>query len=358
MSDTSDPLAIGQRLVAVLETGRRTATYKLASLMALIDYSIEHLREDPGAPMSVPIRDLAERVLDLYWAQVLPLEGATRLRQTTGSVARILRSVETLRERSGVAATRRSLGQARMQDPQAYEAAVADTVLTLVHQPLLRLQQVGNDRGACFLYDDSWMSSNLSRSAIDAHGGSVDLFPGVAHALARLSGLLKPTIEILWVEDVRRMNKELVADTPDLMGHLFGRDRVSLSPVRVAFADSFGARCFYCDRGVGSSAPVDHVLPWSKVGLDGLTNLVMACAACNSDKSHSLPAVELVSRAVDRDSSTLESIARELGWPTQRDRVIGAARGLYRSQPSGTPLWSGINRRAQLDLVWAPAWMV
>jgi hypothetical protein len=33
-----DPLVLGQRLVAVLETGLRTATYKLATLMALIDH--------------------------------------------------------------------------------------------------------------------------------------------------------------------------------------------------------------------------------------------------------------------------------------------------------------------------------
>ena len=32
-----DPLLLGQRVVAVLETGMRTATYKLATLMALID---------------------------------------------------------------------------------------------------------------------------------------------------------------------------------------------------------------------------------------------------------------------------------------------------------------------------------
>lgn len=33
----SDPLLLGQRVVAILETGQRDATYKLATLMALID---------------------------------------------------------------------------------------------------------------------------------------------------------------------------------------------------------------------------------------------------------------------------------------------------------------------------------
>ena len=40
---TIEPLALGQRVVAVLETGLRTATYKLATLMALVDHCIEYL---------------------------------------------------------------------------------------------------------------------------------------------------------------------------------------------------------------------------------------------------------------------------------------------------------------------------
>jgi hypothetical protein len=38
-SSTADPLALGERVVAVIETGVRTATYKLATLMALTDLS-------------------------------------------------------------------------------------------------------------------------------------------------------------------------------------------------------------------------------------------------------------------------------------------------------------------------------
>ena len=197
------------------------------------------------------------------------------------------------------------------------------------------------------------MHDAVTKSDLAAHRGEIVLYPGVAYALGRLSGLLKPTIEILWVEDVRRMNTHVSADAPDLMGHLFGQDRVALAPARSALMDAFGARCFYCDRSVQSSAPVDHVLPWSRVGLDGLTNLVVACVACNSDKSESLAVIELVTRALGRDAGTMDAIAADLGWPTQRRRVIGAARGIYRGQPAGTPMWSGVRRTMPLDLVWA-----
>src|SRR5271156_6195655 len=88
----ADPLLLGQRVVAILETGRRTATYKLATLMALVDYCTEHLPFDERATLDVSVRDLAARVLDLYWYQVRPFE-ERELRQVKGSKANILDAV-------------------------------------------------------------------------------------------------------------------------------------------------------------------------------------------------------------------------------------------------------------------------
>lgn len=202
------------------------------------------------------------------------------------------------------------------------------------------------------------MHVNLTAAQLAAHGGAIELYPGVAWSLARLSGLLKPAMEVLWVEDVRRWNKGLVAHVPDIAGHLFGRDRVSLAPARAALLDTFGARCFYCGAAVGESAPVDHVLPWSRVGIDGLANLVVACVRCNTNKSQSLPATRIVEQVVTRDRRLMERMATELGWPTQLDRVVAAARGLYRGQPPGTPLWSAVDQVAPIDLAWTAGWLL
>ena len=96
MSDAIDPLLLGQRVVTILETGARVATYKLATLMALIDHCIENLPEHPSDPLPVPIPDLAHRVLELYWRQVRPFEGHD-LRQSTGERERIPRAARALR---------------------------------------------------------------------------------------------------------------------------------------------------------------------------------------------------------------------------------------------------------------------
>ena len=102
--------------------------------------------------------------------------------------------------------------------------------------------------------------------------------------------------------------------------------------------------------------PTDHVLPWSLVGIDGLANLVLACARL-TDKRNSLPALDIVDRVLVRDRAVLEAIASELQWPTQRKRVVAAARGLYRGQPTGVPTWSGYRETTALDISF-PRWWI
>lgn len=48
----------------------------------------------------------------------------------------------------------------------------------------------------------------------------------------------------------------------------------------------------------------------ARLGIDGLANLVPACARCNNSKWHSRPAVEHVDRALARD----RSMPRRAGW--------------------------------------------
>ena len=134
----SDPLLLGQRVVAILETGPRTATYKLATLMALIDHCIEHLPDNPRDTLLVPIPDLAHRVLEIYWRQVRPFEGQ-ELRQSTQPRARILVAASTFRNSAGRNA---SLEVAVLRAPAAYEAAIDEITLCLAQQPLHRLQRL------------------------------------------------------------------------------------------------------------------------------------------------------------------------------------------------------------------------
>lgn len=352
-----DPLVLGQRVVAILETGARDATYKLALLMALIEYCIENLPDRSDDTLQVPIAELAHRVIALYWRQVRPFEGQELVQRRTGNRARIIDATKRLRAAAGIGNSGLSLEVAMMRVPDAYADAIDTVVIALAKQPLPRLQKLpGAAASDPFLYDDSFLGENASRKILRAHDGSIVLKPGIASGLARLAGLLKPALEIMWVDDVRRMNRFLDAEIPDVAGHLFGRDRLALSAIREPFKDAFGPHCFYCGSHLPTNNPIDHVLPWSLVGIDGLANLVLACAQCNTDKSSALPAVAIVRRVLRRDRKTLEDIAYQLQWPTQHDRVIAAARGIYRGQPTGVPTWAGYKQTERLDIGFPPQW--
>jgi HNH endonuclease len=265
--------------------------------------------------------------------------------------ARILIATNALREAVGAKRMSASVDIAQLHAPAAYRSAIDETVVCLAQQPLHRLQKLpGSASSDPFLYDDSFLHDQVSRSTLLAHDDAIQLRPGVAHGLARLAGLLKPALEIMWVEDVRRMNKFLDAEVPDVAGHLFGRERTALAAVREPFKDAYGPHCFYCGTHLPADNPVDHVLPWSLVGIDGLANLVLACVRCNSDKRSALPAVAIIDRVLGRDRELLEQIAHEIDWPTQHDRVVAAARGIYRGQPNGIPTWSGYKRTERLDI--------
>lgn len=359
MSDyVADPLLLGQRVVAILETGQRDATYKLATLMALIDHCIENLPADPEDVLRVPIPQLAHQVLGLYWQQVRPFEGQQLRQRRTGTRARITDATAEFREAACHGNSGLSLDIAAMRAPDEYRRAIGKIAFALAKQPLPRLQKLpGSPLSDPFLYDDSFLGENVTKTQLHDHGNAITLKPGVAFALARLAGLLKPALEIMWVDDVRQMNKFLDAQVPDVAGHLFGRDRIALTPVRRAFKDFYGPHCFYCGTHLPAGNPVDHVLPWSLVGIDGLANLVLACAACNGDKSHALPAIQIVDRVLDRDRQELEEIARDIGWPTQRDRVVAAARGIFRGQPKGVPTWAGLKKTVRFDVAFVPDWM-
>ena len=359
MSDVvADPLLLGQRVVAILETGQRDATYKLATLMALIEHCIENLPERPEDSLRVPIPALAHRVLALYWQQVRPFEGKELRQRRTGSQARITDAVRALRAETCLRSSSLSLDIAIKRAPAAYERAVAKIATAMAKQPLPRLQKLpGSSVSDPFLYDDSFLCETISMRQLQANGNAITLNPGVAFGLARLSGLLKPSLEIMWVDDVRKMNKFLDAEVPDVAGHLFGRERTALRPVRDAFKEAFGPHCFYCSAHLPAGNPIDHVLPWSLVGIDGLANLVLACAKCNGDKSGALPTLEIVDRVLERDHAVLEEIADAIEWPTQRERVVAAARGIYRGQPDGVPTWSGYHTTVRFDVAFIPEWM-
>ena len=182
----------------------------------------------------MPIPDLARRVLEIYWRQVRPFDGH-ELRQSTQSQARILLAANALRAaadgmRGRLGGHRCAAGTCRLYRGDRRDHAVSGPAATSSAATAPRIREI--------------RLPSLRRLAPARPGEQIDI--AIARrrdraqtrsraGLARLAGLLKPALEIMWVDDVRRMNKFLHAAVPDVAGHLFGRERTALNLVREPF---------------------------------------------------------------------------------------------------------------------------
>ncbi len=75
-----DPLDVAGRVVQLVEAGRRNSTYKLATVMALVDICVENTAAPDGS-LTVPIDEITHRVIGYYWNQVRSFHRHGRLTQ-------------------------------------------------------------------------------------------------------------------------------------------------------------------------------------------------------------------------------------------------------------------------------------
>ena len=97
---TGDASEFAERLLTVLADGAFTSTYKYAVLLGLVDLCVEQSTRTGGAPTSVTTRQLAERILELYWPQVRTFDERT-LQQNSGNQAAILTRILRFQDQVG-----------------------------------------------------------------------------------------------------------------------------------------------------------------------------------------------------------------------------------------------------------------
>lgn len=350
----TDPLEFTQLLLTLIDEGRRTATYKLAVLLALIDCSAVASDAHGRAPAQIATRALARRVIELYWPQVRPYasEGSNRLRQSSQPRAITIDAVAALRSAVPGAPT---LDVAERLAAKATVECLEVVELNLVRMPLGKLQrpvefnQVDNPNYPRFLYDDASFHEGVTHRRLKDDPLSVILAPGVGESLVSLAGLLRPLIELHWTRDVARFNRiSLVEDR--LREFLFGSSRVALTSVRAGLLDAQTGRCFYCAAKMsGDQVDVDHFVPWSRIPNDGLANLVLADRRCNNQKRDNYASLGLVVKWAERPVQALSEIADDANWPLRLSESLGIARSLYGHLPGGTRLWASPGAFELLD---------
>ena len=343
-------IRLAERLIQLLGRGARTATYKYAVLIALMDLSMELTSATGLPPDMITTRQLAEKVIELYWPHCAPYEDTCRvLRQNTGkgeTQAEIIRRIVEFRDGATVnPAASLPLSRARAAAPGAYEKLVRGIEWKLVEMPLPRLQIIGGEEDR-FLYEYGFTKETTKREVDEYQQGKSHGFdnrlllrPGVSAALIALNGVVRPLVYRNWAMMVASVNG---LHEPSLEEFLFGAPRISLDPVRPRLRELQSNRCFYCEKGLGAGCHVDHFVPWSRHADNSIDNLVAAHEGCNGMKSDYLAAAEHVVRWRERSArcgADLVEIAREEAWESRPERAVSVARAIYRMLPDDARLW-------------------
>jgi hypothetical protein len=345
-------VAFAESVLDLLERGGFVSTYKYAVLLGLIDLCMESTKAD-GTPRDVfTTRELAQKVIELYWSQTAQYSDTNRvLLQNKGAQARILADICAFRD--SLQEATQTLHRARLDSPAKYERLLSGIEWNLIHMPLPRLQRIGRAETR-LLYDIGWgeeierekgrvsaYQSGLPGAGFD---NSIRLLPGVAEKLVLLNGLLRPLVRREWAAMVARINRDVLGEAA-VEEFLFGADRKSLGRVRPGLVELQSGRCFYCGRSLGKQIEVDHFIPWSRYADDAIQNLVAADKGCNAKKKNFIAAVEHLTRWVERNaegSSTarqLVEIAQNKSWESHAGETMGVARSIYLRLREGTELW-------------------
>ncbi len=336
---SEEQLAFLGNIERLLLEGQFVATYKYALLIALADLAVRRGRDD-GSELDVPLNDIAERFIELYWRQSAPygssVGDAGVLRQNTGGQAAVIRAVDELRK-SGL-----SIGDVRRS--RAWSSAVSTVTRNVQDNPLWRLQRLRSGNLE-FLYGH------------EIHDGCIRLKAGVGANLRRFHGFIIRMAESEWLRFVQSLpaNSYLLGRTTDLEQFLFGSDRTRLQGMVPSLLDLQHGECLYCHRAI-STAEVDHFIPWARYPADLAHNLVLAHRACNQSKKDLMAAethLEYWLLRNERHSLALAEAGRNAGVLVDPGRTSSIAEWAYsRASISGAAVWLEKDVTGALDGRW------
>ena len=168
MTHDQDALALAERVLAILEEGSFSSTYKYALFIAILDLCIEKTDASGAPPSSLTTRELATKVVELCWNHVAPYgtHGTLRFGGGRGEQAEILRRIQEVRARWG---DERSDTVFRFQTvhPDQYERLLDFVEWKLIEMPIPRLQRLGRHEDR-FLYGYNWRH-DIRQAAVRAY---------------------------------------------------------------------------------------------------------------------------------------------------------------------------------------------
>ena len=324
------------KLQRILNEGLFAATYKYALILALAELSVEKAAAPDGS-LPLPLEEISERFITLYWRQTAPFAAGMVLSQNRGIQASAIRKIEKFRDQATTLATARKHRQ--------WRALIREIGRLLVTMPLWKLQRVGADR-LDFLYEERLVD------------GAVVLRPGVAACFQQQFTIVQALVQMAWLSFVQKLppNRELLGSTGDLAEFLFGSERAGLGAIVAGLKDLQHGVCFYCARPIKEAAAVDHFIPWSRYPRDLGHNFVLAHATCNLNKRDMLAAPAHLERWVRRsldEGAALREMLESARFPYDVDASMSVAEWSYENaERAGALVWVRGGDTSKLSAEW------
>ena len=326
-----------ERILGIINEGKRVATYKLALLLALIDAAVVNPEH-----RFVEISQISESILRLYFPQVRPfmaLDGfEVELRNVTSSSSQFERTISEL-QTLGTDSNLKTIDRIRTKFPDDYAKTLKTVESVFKTNPIPRLQNVG-DSSIPFLYIYPSLHAEDNNKEGRQVRDRIEWLPGVARRLVVLGPALRPLIEQHWMSDVARWSN-ISTEAENLQQHLFGQERQRFqSSLREGLSDLQEGKCFYCGGKFSDQRDIDHFIPWARWPNDAIENLVLA-DNCNSQKSDSLAAITHLNRWIERNlvhAVKLSELANQTGVVSAPERSLALAKSTYKFLDENSPL--------------------
>lgn len=132
----------------------------------------------------------------------------------------------------------------------------------------------------------------MVRAYVPHDQASHHAIPGVGDALTALGPLLRPFITRWWTDKTAQLNPDVEAarSVLEFEDFRFGRDRVALERIADGLLDLQDGTCFYCRTSIGRNREIDHFVPWSYSGDDGIDNWSLRATSATTASAPLSPA--------------------------------------------------------------------
>ena len=383
----------------ILTEGRKSSTYKLAVLRALVDLVIERPgQESRNGFHLVPVVEIARRVLGYYWKPAL--EGVPQGTQNPTIPTLILGLGNLVVGDRGRIVDHPDQGawladwiEGTPELPGQLRAALLGVRYSLLKYPLKHLPNVGDRRAEVFnlvtmpaeghpglpmdaSYDDhrraapnkrAFRAATTWRVMLDCERTFVVLSARAYEEISEFRFWLRDAILMRWLQECERFGATgvgaslLAMEVPE-------RDRTAADKAHRIIEAADWQHCLYTGTrlGKGIRVQIDHVLPFSRFPVDLFWNLAPTSASANLEKSDRLPKFTpaVQERYFDYLGACIagggEDVAVDLDWtwrkyfqrsgfaPLESTKLVGSIwtvvdRAWSRLERSGVGVWAPLD---------------